>query len=210
MSTAIRRLLIEQYGVAPDRVEVLLPAVTDVLAPVPEPRLRPPRPVVGLIGRLVPEKGGHVFLRAVSLVRAVVPQARFVVVGDGPLRDTLEQRAASLGVADVVDFVGFRSDVRELMCALDVLAVPSLSDGSPLVVLEAMATGVPVVASETGGLPDLVRPGENGLLVRPGDAEDLARAIVSLLLDPEGACQLGQGRTSPRARAPAMLGSSIT
>jgi glycosyltransferase involved in cell wall biosynthesis len=190
VSTAIQRLLVDEYGVARDRVQVLLPAVTGTGSPTPKVAHRPEL-VVGLVARLVPEKGGHVFLEAASLVRAVVPQARFVVVGDGPLGDALEQHAATLGVRDVVAFLGFRSDAARLMSGFDVLAVPSLSDGTPLVVLEAMASGVPVVASATGGLPDLVSPSENGILVQPGDPEDLARALVAVLLDPAGARQLG-------------------
>jgi glycosyltransferase involved in cell wall biosynthesis len=199
VSTAIQRLLVDEYGVARDRVQVLLPAVTGTGAPKPEVVHRPEL-VVGLVARLVPEKGGDVFLKAASLVRAVVPQARFVVVGDGPLGDALEQQAATLGVRDVVAFLGFRSDAARLMSGFDVLAVPSLSDGTPLVVLEAMASGVPVVASATGGLPDLVSSSENGALVQPGDPEDLARALVAMLLDPEGARQLGaRGQSLVRA-----------
>jgi glycosyltransferase involved in cell wall biosynthesis len=195
VSSAIRDLLVTDYGVAPERVEVLLPTTT---AP-PTAGGPPPaagRPVVGLVGRLVPEKGVDVFLRAAALVSGVVPQAAFLVVGDGPLRPDLEHRAAMLGLAGTVTFTGYRSDATRLLAGLDVLVVPSRSDGSPLVVCEAMAAGVPVVASRVGGLPDLVEDGGSGLLVRPGEAEDLARALVSLLLDPEAARRLGaRGRT---------------
>jgi glycosyltransferase involved in cell wall biosynthesis len=190
VSTAIRDLVVTEYGVAPDRVEVLLPTTTATpTAGGPPPA--PGRPVVGVVGRLVPEKGVDVFLRAAALVSAVVPQAAFLVVGDGPLRPDLEHRAAVLGLADTVTFTGYRSDAARLVAGLDVLTVPSRSDGSPLVVCEAMAAGVPVVASRVGGLPDLVEDGGSGLLVRPGEAEDLARALVSLLLDPEAARRLG-------------------
>jgi glycosyltransferase involved in cell wall biosynthesis len=196
VSSAIRDLLVTEYEVAPERVEVLLPTTTTAppTAGGPPPALG--RPVVGLVGRLVPEKGVDVFLRAAALVSGVVPQAAFLVVGDGPLRPDLEHRAAMLGLAGTVTFTGYRSDATRLLAGLDVLAVPSRSDGSPLVVCEAMAAGVPVVASRVGGLPDLVEDGGSGLLVRPGEAEDLARALVSLLLDPEAARRLGaRGRT---------------
>jgi glycosyltransferase involved in cell wall biosynthesis len=143
------------------------------------------------VGRLVPEKGIDVFLRAAALVRAVVPHARFVVVGDGPQRADLERRAAALGIGSDVTFTGFRADAWRIIAGLGLLVVPSRSDGSPLVVSEAMAAGVPVVASRVGGLPDLVEDGGSGLLVRPGEVEELARAIVSVLLEPAAATEFG-------------------
>jgi glycosyltransferase involved in cell wall biosynthesis len=210
VSSAVRDLLVSDYGVAPDRVEVLLPTTT--AEPVPS-AARPAEgsPVVGLVGRLVQEKGVDVFLRAAALVSAVVPQAEFLVVGDGPLRPDLEHRAAVLGLSGSVTFTGYRSDVSRLLAGLDVLAVPSRSDGSPLVVCEAMAAGVPVVASRVGGLPDLVEDGGSGLLVRPGEAEDLARALVSLLLDPEAARRLGaRGRDLAATRTHELLVDRMT
>ena len=210
VSSAIRDLLVTGYGVAPERVEVLLPTPAAPPAAGSAPP-DPGRPVVGLVGRLVPEKGVDVFLRAAALVSAVVPQARFLVIGDGPLRPDLEHRAAVLGLAGAVTFTGYRSDASHLLSGLDVLAVPSRSDGSPLVVCEAMAAGVPVVASRVGGLPDLVEDGGSGLLVRPGEAEDLARALVSLLLDPEAARRLGaRGRTLAATRSHERLVDRMT
>jgi glycosyltransferase involved in cell wall biosynthesis len=192
VSSAIRDLLVDRYAVRPDRVEVLLPATT-WQPPRPAPRRGGGDPVVGIVGRLVPEKGVDIFLRAAALVRAVVPSARFLVVGDGPMRPDLEREADSRGLGDRITFTGFRPDATQAIAGLDVLAVPSRSDGSPLVVCEAMAAGVPVVASRVGGLPDLVDDGRSGVLVQPGDVEDLARALVSLLLDPAAAGRLGAG-----------------
>jgi glycosyltransferase involved in cell wall biosynthesis len=190
VSSAIRNLLVEQYGVPSERVDVVLPATTTPVAARQAARGRRGA-MLGVVGRLVPEKGVDVFLYAASLVLAVVPHARFLVVGDGPMREDLQRRAAALGIADSVTFTGFRADAPQLIAGLKLLAVPSRSDGSPLVVCEAMAAGIPVVASRVGGLPDLVQDGRTGLLVRPGQAEDLARAMVSLLLDPTAADQLG-------------------
>ena len=210
VSTAIRDLLVADHGVAPERVEVLLPTTA---APVPSGGPLPVTggPVVGVVGRLVPEQGVDVFLRAAALVSAVVPQAEFVVVGDGPLRPDLEHRVATLGLAGRVTFTGYRSEVSGVLPGLDVLAVPSRSDGSPLVVCEAMAAGVPVVASRVGGLPDLVEDGGSGLLVRPGEAEDLARALVALLLDPEAARRLGaRGRVLATSRSHERLVDRMT
>jgi glycosyltransferase involved in cell wall biosynthesis len=194
VSSSIRDVLVGEYDVPVERVEVLRPAAATSAAEadVPARHVAGPRaPVVGLVGRLVPEKGVDVFLQAASLVTSVVPHARFVVVGEGPLRADLERRAATLGLGETVTFTGFRADARQRIAGLDVLAVPSRSEGSPLVVCEAMAAGIPVVASRVGGLPDMVQDGANGLLVPPGEVEDLARALVSLLLDETGAQKLG-------------------
>ncbi|MGY1704507.1 glycosyltransferase family 4 protein [Geodermatophilus sp. SYSU D00697] len=190
VSSAIRDLLVDGFGVPADRVEVALPATTTRLPG--RPPARPAAPVVGVVGRLVPEKGVDVFLRAASRVRAVVPWARFVVVGDGPLRADLQARATAPGLDGAVEFTGYRDDAPTVIAGLDVLVVPSRSEGSPLVVCEAMAAGVPVVATRVGGLPDLVEDRGSGFLVAPGDDEGIARAVVSLLLDPGTARRMGQ------------------
>jgi glycosyltransferase involved in cell wall biosynthesis len=205
VSTAIRNLLVEEYDVPPARVDVVLPATTASVAPRPVAR-GPRGSVLGVVGRLVPEKGVDVFLQAAALALGVVPHARFLVVGDGPMREDLERRAHSLGIAESVTFTGFRADAPHVIAGLDVLAVPSRSDGSPLVVCEAMAAGIPVVASRVGGLPDLVQDGRTGLLVQPGQAEDLARAMVSLQLDLTAAKELGtRGREVAATRTHAHL-----
>jgi glycosyltransferase involved in cell wall biosynthesis len=209
-STAIRDRLVTEHGVPPDRIEVLLPAAAE-LPTTGGPLAVPGRPAVGLVGRLVPDTGVDVLLRAAALVSAVVPQVAFLVVGDGPLRPELERRATVLGLAGTVTFTGYRSDAPRLVSGLDVLAVPSRADGSPLVVCEAMAAGVPVVASRVGGLPDLVEDGGSGLLVRPGEPEHLARALVSLLLDPEAARRLGErGRSLAASRSHERLVDRVT
>ncbi|MCW2577921.1 MAG: glycosyl transferase group 1 [Modestobacter sp.] len=210
VSSAIRDTLVGTYGVPSGRVDLLLPATA---APAAAPRRATggTAATVGVVGRLVPEKGVDVFLRAVALVSAAVPAARFVVVGDGPLRAALEDRAVSLGLTGVVTFTGFRPDAPQLIAGLDVLVVPSRSDGSPLVVCEAMAAGIPVVASRVGGLPDLVAHGDSGLLVRPEDPADLARSLVRLLRDPAAAQALGRrGRQLAEARSHARLVDRMT
>jgi glycosyltransferase involved in cell wall biosynthesis len=117
----------------------------------------------------------------------------FLVVGDGPERARLEALADELGLAGRVDFLGFRDDARAVIAELDVLAVTSLSDGAPLVVLEAMEAGVPVVASAVGGLPDQIAHGRDGVLVSPGDPVALAGALGGLLRDPDRRRDLGTG-----------------
>jgi len=194
VSSAIARLLSEGYGVPEGRVTTLLPAAVRLGGPPDPPRPAAGTagsaggPVAGLVGRLQPEKGGDVLLRAA----AGVPGLRVAVVGDGPTRCALEALAERLGMADRVAFLGFRPDAARLLAGFDVVAVPSHSDGSPLVVLEALSAGVPVVASAVGGIPDQVRDGVEGLLVPPGDPEALAAALRALLEDPARARALGE------------------
>jgi glycosyltransferase involved in cell wall biosynthesis len=203
VSAAIRNVLADVYHVPPARIEVL-PAVPAL--PV-RPRATQPSggqsAVVGFAGRLIREKGVDVFLRAASLVAGVVPEARFVVIGDGRLRGELEALAGDLGLLEEkVRFLGFRDDAADLIAALDILAVPSRSAGTPLVVGEAMIAGVPVVVSRVGGLPDQVTHRRSGLVVDPEDPEGLAAALVSLLLAPDEARQLGEAGRAYAARFP--------
>jgi glycosyltransferase involved in cell wall biosynthesis len=139
--------------------------------------------VIGIIGRLVPVKGHDALLRAMPGVLAKVPTARLLIVGDGPERKNLEARAHELGLSGYVFFVGYVTDVYAALRAVDVCAMPSLSEGLPYSLLEAMAMGKPVVASAVGGLAETLRHCENGVLVRPNDAQALTKALVSVLTD---------------------------
>ena len=144
-------------------------------------RFAPDDPVIGTVARLVPEKGVACFLLAAAAVLRELPRARFVVIGDGPLREGLVASAEKLGIGGRVSFLGARIDGPRLIAELDVLAVPSLSnEGTPLVTLEALSAGVPVVASSVGGIPEQVRGFERVALVQPGDVDALARALVKM------------------------------
>jgi len=149
-------------------------------------------PLVGVVGRLEPQKGHAWLLDAWPAVVRAVPDARLVVVGDGSLRADLEARARAAGVARSVIFAGFRGDVPRVLDALDVLALPSLYEGMPLTAIEGSAMGLPVVATAVDGTPEVVRDGETGLLVPPADAPALARALLALLRDPAAARRLGR------------------
>jgi glycosyltransferase involved in cell wall biosynthesis len=187
VSSAIERLLRHRYRVPGKRISILLPAVpaaAELVSSRPEPM---PRPLIGRVARLEPEKGVDVFLRGAAIVAARCPNARFVVVGDGSRRDQLVALGTDLGLSGRVDFTGFRPDARRLIAQLDVLVVSSHSDGSPLVVLEALEAGVPVVATAVGGIPDQIRHGREGLLVPPADPDRLAAAVLELLEDPRRA-----------------------
>lgn len=157
--------------------------------------------VVALVGRLVPVKDVPTFLGAVATLRARMPGTVALVVGDGELRPRLEALAAELGLGGSCRFVGWRGDVERFYAAADVVALSSRSEGSPVGLIEALASARPVVATAVGGVPDVVRDGEHGLLVPPGDAAALARAIEELLRDGARRAAYGAaGRAMARAR----------
>lgn len=139
--------------------------------------------VVALVGRLVPAKAPEVFLQAMAIAAARVPALRGLVVGDGPLRGDLEAEARGLGLERRVVFAGVRRDVPALLAGLDALVFTSLREGLSMAMLEAMAAGVPVIATPVGGTPELITHGVTGLLVPPGQPESLADALVALLGD---------------------------
>lgn len=213
VSKGIRHRLIEQDGVPYDRVTVIMNALSSTpelpasIQPGLPAELRN-GPLVGLASRLQPEKGVKYFLEAAVRVLQLLPQANFLVMGDGPLRKELQTYAALLGVHKRIHFLGFRLDARALVGLLDVLVVPSLSEGTPVVTLEAMAAGVPVVASTVGGIPEQIRHGREGLLVPPGDSSALAEAILRLLRNPLWMQQLGEAgrqRVLSQFRFPTMV-----
>ena len=158
-----------------------------------ELRIPDDAPLVVEVGRLADVKGQRELLEAV----ADLPSARAVFVGDdlergGEYARELERHAAELGVSDRVVFAGQRDDAARVLAAADVLALPSWTEGLPLVVLEAMAQGRPVVATPVGGTPELVADGETGLLVPPRDPRALADALTRILRDPELRRRMGE------------------
>ncbi len=166
------------------------------------PDTRGGRPLIGLIGRITPWKGQHVFLEAAAQVHADHPEARFLIVGSAMFgEDEYERRMRSrrseLGLDDAVEFTGFRNDVPEIIAALTILVHASVvPEPFGQVVLEGMMAGKPVVATRAGGVCEVMADGETGLLVPMGDAEAMARAIGSLLDHPDRAREMGlAGRT---------------
>jgi glycosyltransferase involved in cell wall biosynthesis len=153
-------------------------------------------PVVGSVTRLSPQKAPLDFVRAAGIVAQSVPEAWFVMVGDGPLRAEVEALAADLGLTGRLVLTGLRRDVPELLAAFDLFALSSLWEGLPRVLPQAMATGLPIVATAIDGNAEAVTSGENGLLVPAGEPAALAQAIVELLCNPSQAAQMGRvGRT---------------
>lgn len=136
--------------------------------------------VVGTVSRLSPEKGIAYFVDAANQLAREFPNAKFLVVGDGPERATLEQRATS----GAIRFLGMREDVSELLNAMDIFVLPSLAEAFGIAAIEAMACGLPVVATRVGGLREIVLDDETGLLVLPRHAGALAAAVARLIDDP--------------------------
>jgi len=135
--------------------------------------------IVLTIGRLVQQKGHRYLLQAA----ARVPNAVFVLLGDGPEQSALEAQASALGVRNRVVFLGYRQDVPDLLACADLLVLPSLFEGLPLSVLEAMAAGKPVIATDVGGTSEVIEPEQTGLLVPPANPGALAGAIRRVLFD---------------------------
>jgi len=147
--------------------------------------LDPGRRLIAQVGRLEPQKDYPTFLTAAGRVLQDVPDVDVLIAGEGALRPDLEALAARLGIASRVRFLGLRHDVPALLGGVDVLALTSLYEGLPNVVIEAMATGAVAVATDVGGCRELIAPGETGFLVPPGDVEAVAGAMLRVLRSPD-------------------------
>jgi glycosyltransferase involved in cell wall biosynthesis len=152
----------------------------------------PDAPLIALVGRLTSQKGVDSFLDAACQVRSGHPQARFIVAGTGSDRAALEARCRELGLNGVVRFLGYRSDVAALLGASDVVVLPSRSEGLPVVLLEALAVGRPIVATAVGGVPDLLTHGRTALLIPPHSADAVAEGVSRLIADPGLAGRLAE------------------
>lgn len=148
--------------------------------------------VIGTMGRLVPVKGLEVFLRAARIVKDHGKNAKFIIAGDGPLKGPLQALAHHCGLDHQVLFLGHRNDSHDVLGLMDLFVLPSLSEGIPLVLLEALALARAVVATDVGGIPEVVEHGISGLLVAAGKEDDLAQGCLALMDDPVLAQRLGQ------------------
>lgn len=150
------------------------------------------RVLVGTVGRLVFEKGFHYYLRAAQEILREFPDTLFVLVGEGPDRKRLEEMARELEINHNLIFTGERNDMPGVYASLDIFVLPSLLEGMPITVLEAMASKKAVVATRVGAVPKVVVQGKTGLLVEPRDTEGLRSAIARLLAEPELRKKLGE------------------
>ncbi|MDP7395647.1 MAG: glycosyltransferase family 4 protein [Lentisphaeria bacterium] len=192
----------ETVNVRHRRVEVI-PSGVDIAKfekpsrPLPEIRrelgLAEDDRIIGYVGRLVELKGIGYMIRAMPAILAQVPQARLLIVGDGEFRPQLESLARELGVDERTCFVGTRTDVPDMLAAMDVAVLPTIcAEAMGRVLVEAAAAGKPVVATRLGGVGDVVRHDETGLIVAPEDADALAVATITILTDAELATRLGE------------------
>jgi len=202
VSKAVGESLVH-YGAAPDRIVIISNGIDlDSFDRVVERDAVLRRlgvggsPVITAVGRLAPEKGFATLINAATMVVGKIPEARFVIAGDGPEREALQERVAAVGLAEAVRLVGRIDDVAELLLASDLVVVPSHSEGQGIVALEAMAARKPVVASRVGGLVETVEDGITGILVPPADSGALAAGLLHLLSEPEAWESMGAaGRT---------------
>ena len=139
--------------------------------------------IVGTAGRLVPVKGPEFLVKASKYIISKYPDTYFMFTGDGPLEQDLKRKALEMGISDNIIFLGWRDDLAKIISIYDVFVLPSLNEGMGRVLVEAMALGKPIVASNIGGIPDLVIHGKNGFLVPPKNPKELAKYIQILLED---------------------------
>ena len=188
-NSSAARQQVEQEGVPSGRVRVIPNGIT-IAHFTPASGVRPVRTVL-TVANLRREKAHDVLLKAAAQLAPAHPQLRFVVAGGGPREGELRALSSSLGLDGRVEFLGHVENVPALLARADAFVLPSLSEAFPNAAMEAMAAGLPVVASAVGGLLDLIEHGRNGLLVPAGDCDALAAAMASLVADPALAARLG-------------------
>jgi glycosyltransferase involved in cell wall biosynthesis len=199
LTEGLRGELADQYHVARRSRITVLPLGFDLEPFVNTPRkggafrrqwaIAQDAPLVGIVGRIVPVKNHALFLKAAVKIRQKMPTTRFVLIGDGELRGEIEAQVDALGLRDAVIFTGWQKDVAPIYGDLDALVISSVNEGTPVSVIEALATRCPVVTTAVGGLPDLLDGGALGLLVPSQDADALAAAVLDVLLHPPDGAQ---------------------
>jgi glycosyltransferase involved in cell wall biosynthesis len=201
LSPSLRRELVEMRIAPAERIEVIpLGMDLDALIACRTRRMELRHEIglgneavlIGIVGRLVPIKDHATFLEAAAGMVHSGNTARFLVVGDGPLRESLAEQAAKLGISERVTFLGWRQNMAQVYAALDVLALTSRNEGTPVTILEAMAAGVPVAATAVGGVPDVISDGRTGWLVPAQDSIAMVAAWKSILGDPARSQRIAQ------------------
>lgn len=189
-----------EYEVFPkDKIKVIYNGIQpeffdlniDVEAKKQELGLNPKDKIIGIIARLEPVKDHAMLLRAFAQVVKEITQVKLLIVGDGKLRVELEDLAKVLNINNNVKFLGVRRDIPELLKIFDVFVLSSLSEATSVTLLEVMAAGVPIVATNVGGNPEIVLEGKTGLLVPRGDNKAMARALIKILNNPDKAKKMG-------------------
>lgn len=199
VSDGIREVLVRD-GIRPEKISVIRSGI-DLTAfdpALPREKFRKElglddqTPLIGTVGHFADHKGHRYLIEAAPTVIERIPPARFVLVGEGALRQALEARAAGLNLGNRVIFTGFRHDIPSILAALDLFVLPSHLEGLCTSLMDAMAMKKPVVAARTGGVPEVVEDGVTGRLVPPRDSAALAEAVVALMADPGLRTRMGE------------------
>lgn len=199
VSRALRRELISEMGLRAASIQVIYNGIEFPASGGPKPEHAGIQ--IGTVARLAPQKGVDHFLRAAAIVKKRFAEAQFIVIGDGPNRYWLDTIVQQLGLKENVEFMGFRKDALQIVAGWDVFVLASTRESFGLALAEAMSQGVPVVASNVGGIPEIVDGKTTGLLAEVGDAEDFAEKICRLLKDRELAGRMARaGREFVRER----------
>lgn len=200
ISTGVKKALI-QSDIPEDRIEVIHSSLQPVFIPE-KSRIREEldvpsdTPLIGCVASLHERKGHRFLFRAFTSVLKEFPDATLLLAGDGPLGAELKQLASDLGISKNVVFLGFRKDIPNILAGIDLFVLPSLLEGLGVSLLEASHAELPIIASKTGGTPDVVKDGETGLLAPPGDSQTLAQKILYILKHPSKGKEMGRNAKS--------------
>jgi glycosyltransferase involved in cell wall biosynthesis len=200
VSGALERLLTQERGVPVQRVVRIYNGIeVDLYQPLlkhtdlrKEWGIPSTIPLIGAVGRLVWQKGFEFFIKAIPEILQSSPEAKFLIVGEGPLRSQLEKSAQTLNINDSLIFTGFRNDIRQILSSIDVLMVPSLLEGLPMIILEGMAMAKPIVATNIDGITEQISHEGEGILVPIRKPEALAGAVSRIIENDELATALGR------------------
>jgi glycosyltransferase involved in cell wall biosynthesis len=187
---AVRQYVIETMKVPADRAVTVYQGVDVEAYPFRRER-RFAHPVLGIVGRLQHQKGYRHLIAAAAIVRRTHADARWIWIGDGPERPQVEALIREHGLEDVIELAGYSGNMAHNLTRFDYYVHPAIAEGMPYAVVEAMAAGLPVVATDVGGTRELIEHGISGFVVPPADHEALAASVLSLLKDPEGARRFG-------------------
>jgi len=199
VSDRVREVMLEQIGPIEDRIFVIYNGVDLRRYEIPVDRmavrrqlgLRADARVFATVGTLRAEKGHRFLIDAAAMIVPQHPDLHFLLIGDGKLRAELQVQVESLNLHSNIHFLGNRSDVAELLISSDFFILPSICEGMPMALLEAMAAGKPIIATTVSGVEQVMIPNETGLIVPPGDTLKLADAILELISDPARAQAMG-------------------
>jgi glycosyltransferase involved in cell wall biosynthesis len=204
VSGALEKMMIEKHRIEPQRVVKIYNGIEKDDFCITDDEIACKRadfrnnsgfggdiPVIGVIGRLVWQKGFEYFIEAIPEVLEKFKAARFVLVGEGELEDELKLKSKRLKLENKIFFTGFRNDIKDILASVDIFVMPSLLEGLPVVLLEAMAMGKPIIATDIDGINEVLENGKTGLLIPPKAPEALSEAIVNMLSHRDQAHQMG-------------------